>query len=243
MRRHTGPLYTLELEARYERLKTLLSTICPHANLDDPDWESDAESGEERQERGCPSAVEQKANRARKTDHNPQSGCGESDTLLDTMIEATGRLEIDNQGRHEYYDRFAGVTFFRRLQEQCGLLLGGQLPNSHDMPSLALLETPEATKASQRQRLAIVADVVEILPPREAAWNLISIGLVDGCCLTRFVHRPDFDRGFDRVYNLDLECYNDDDLKFLPLLHIMLAIGVLFSCDGAGNLSRIRLEG
>jgi len=241
--RHRGPLYVEELESRVRLLESSLTTLCPDVDLNAFNLKStllprrQAGIGEE------PPPTTPNHDLFGTANGRTRSFEATDETLLDTIIEVTGRLELDKQGNYEYYEPFAGFTFLRRAQEQCKRLLNVPLQKNFCLSSPPLRETPKATGSGQRQRPAATLESVEILPARHVAERLVSSALKDACCLIRFVHGPTFDQSLGRIYEINPENYKEQDLKFLPLLYIILAVGVLASSDGAGNLMRIRLEG
>lgn len=241
--RHRGPLYVEELESRVRLLESSLTILCPDVDLNAFNLKStllprrQAGIGEE------PPPTTPNHDLLGTANGRTRSFEATDEKLLDTIIEVTGRLELDKQGNYEYYEPFAGFTFLRRAQEQCKRLLNVPLQKNFCLSSPPLRETPKATGSGQRQRPAATLESVEILPARHVAERLVSSALKDACCLIRFVHGPTFDQSLGRIYEINPENYKEQDLKFLPLLYIILAVGVLASSDGAGNLMRIRLEG
>jgi hypothetical protein len=59
----------------------------------------------------------------------------------------------------------------------------------------------------------------------------------------RFVHEPSFFASLERIYDTPPEQFSNDENSFLPLLYIVVAVGCLFSDDGAGTLDLSGYEG
>ena len=147
------------------------------------------------------------------------------------MIDAVGRLHVDDSGHSRYRGHYAGLTLLERIRETCSQLQPGvsgkataQLPaniaHTFDLPHLSCLKWP------------VVEDVFAFLPDGATARHLTAVALEDACCIMSFVHRPSFDRTLDRLYTLDKSQYTEADLNFLPLLFGALAVGKLFVLGG-----------
>ena len=225
-----------------------MTIILPGFNLDDPNLQDTilAQARALRHEHGSSSQANEDAiadtaspsSQQSPTDNRPNEG---QERLLDTMIEATGRLEIDDQGNRDWHGRFAGFTFIQRMTEHCEKLLNGDLDKQGTSESSFI----DPSKQSRSIRLTKIPEALESLPGREVARELSLIGLETACCHMRFVHRPTFYRIFDRIYDLDPESYSDAEYQFLPLLFAILSLGVLFVKEGNGNcdIARVKYEG
>ncbi len=95
----------------------------------------------------------------------------------------------------------------------------------------AVFDSPRSTTASPKTASPkeIHASITADLPSKEIAQDLVSNTLDDACALMRFLHRPTFDRMFDRIYDLPAEEYGNEENRFLPMLYAVLAVGTLFA--------------
>jgi hypothetical protein len=117
------------------------------------------------------------------------------------------------------------------MREQFGGLLGR---GDHGAPFLprvprptytALMNSPGAsTESSLDSGLPNVVD----LPNREKAMVLCENALNLACSLLRFVHQPSFYDMVNRVYEVPVENFTNDENQFLPLLYMVLALGCMF---------------
>jgi hypothetical protein len=153
------------------------------------------------------------------------------------MVDNSGFLDLDDQGHWDYHGHTSGIIFIRRLRKQLGASdVSG--PTMRSRPQL--LESPKSTSESpQEGQLVPTHD----LPARDVARRLCHNCLEDGCSLMRFVHEPSFWAMFDRIYDVPPEQYTNEEHSFLPLLYIVMAVGCLFSDDGAGTLDVSGYEG
>ncbi len=164
----------------------------------------------------------------------------ESQESLGNMIEATGRLEIDDRGHRDWHGRFAGFTFNQRTREHCEKLLNGELDKQGTSDSVI-----DPSKQSRSIRLTKTPEALESLPAGKVVRELSFTGLETACCHMRFIHRTNFYRMFDRIYDLDPESYSDVEYQSLPLLFAISSLGVLFVKEGNGNfdIARVKYEG
>ncbi|KAL2851625.1 fungal-specific transcription factor domain-containing protein [Aspergillus pseudoustus] len=64
------------------------------------------------------------------------------------------------------------------------------------------------------------------LPPRERAEYLTNIAL-DSTVLYHVVHRPTFDSAFELLYSLDPSDYGQEEMRHIPLVYALMALGCL----------------
>lgn len=171
------------------------------------------------------------------TDAPSQDASGADESLLESMVDKSGCLDLDDQGHWDYHGHTSGVTFLRRLRKQLGVLqpsAGAAEVPLRSRPALPqFLESPRSMNDSpQEPTLPPTHD----LPSREVARRLCHNALEDGCALIRFVHEPSFYALFDRIYDTPPEQFTNEENSFLPLLYIVMSVGCLFSDDGAGTL-------
>ncbi|EDN97707.1 hypothetical protein SS1G_12561 [Sclerotinia sclerotiorum 1980 UF-70] len=163
-----------------------------------------------------------------------QPHLSEQDAQLRSMIESTGQLDLDERGHWDFHGGSSGAVFMKRLREQFGSLLGSpnllpKLPRAEMPPSF---DSPKSfTESPFDPGLPNTFD----LPPREIAMALCEDSLHCGCCLLRFVHEPSFYEMFNRIYDLPVESFGDQEHRFLPLLYMTLALGCMFSSEPSSS--------
>lgn len=154
------------------------------------------------------------------------------ESLLETMVENSGSLDLDDQGHWDYHGHSSGIIFLQRLRKQLGASdMATVLPRLR--PVSQFLDSPKSTSESpQDSSLPPTHD----LPPRVIAQKLCRNALDDACALMRFVHEPSFYAMVDRIYDIPPEQFTNEEHTFLPLLYLVIAVGCLFSDDGASTL-------
>lgn len=155
----------------------------------------------------------------------------EKDSLLESMVEAAGRLEIDEAGHMDFHGHSSGVAFLAHINSQFGNLLGGDSASLKKIRSTAFPAVFDSPGSSASSSPDAGLQRTALLPSRTIARVLIDTCLDDACVLMRFVHRPSFNRMMDRVYDMDPGMYGEDENTFLPLLYLSLAVGCLFVND------------
>ncbi|KAL4897172.1 fungal-specific transcription factor domain-containing protein [Aspergillus ambiguus] len=246
-RRNPAPQYVEALETRLHKAEALLRVVLPDINLDDPRFDEHATEQmlaavkRERQQQQQQQQPEQQQSQPLATTNPPKPGSapptdtaadnsGGDESLLESMVGNSGFLDLDDQGHWDYHGHTSGIIFIRRLRKQLGAS-DISAPTFRSRPQF--LESPKSVSESpQDGQLVPTHD----LPPRDVARRLCHNGLEDGCSLMRFVHEPSFYAMFDRVYDATPEQYTNEEHSFLPLLYIVMAVGCLFSDDGAGTL-------
>ncbi|KAG4430084.1 hypothetical protein IFR05_014429 [Cadophora sp. M221] len=215
--RYGGPLYVEELEKKIERLQYALVQFVPGINIKRV-LASDHAS------QTLPTVIEPPISKHR-TDR-PSRSPSKDQELLDTMIRATGRLDIDGMGRCDYHGDFSGLAFLDRISDRCCQLLNRDTekeissklfpPRGYSPSSVE----PEMPQESSRH--------VE-LPPKTVASYLTTIAIGDACSLLRFVHKPSFDKRLERIYEIEPDNYSREDKDFMSLLYVTLALGELYA--------------
>lgn len=157
--------------------------------------------------------------------------------MLETMVDNSGCLDRDDQGHWNYHGQTSGMIFARRLRKQLG---AADVPIARPRAMSSMLESPKSVSESpQDASLHPTHD----LPSRAVAHRLCHNALDDACSLMRFVHEPWFYANLERIYDVPPEQYTNEENSFLPLLYIVMAVGCLFSDDGAGTLDVAGYEG
>ncbi|KAE8444750.1 hypothetical protein EG329_014310 [Mollisiaceae sp. DMI_Dod_QoI] len=242
--KYSGPLYIQELEEKvksleYENqnLSTALQTVFPHIDLQSPnlaetlqEYVRDAKKTGQR--RYKPSAEMHQPLRAPEK-HSETSSPGE---LLETMIEAVGRLSVDEEGHCQYHGDFAGIAFLHQIDERCSQLLGVNRPIREPFYKNPLQQAFGSANVSLYRPRADPR-IMFNLPPKATAQQFTSIALGNASSLMNFIHAPSFNNLLNQIYGTKPENYSTEELAFLPLLYLTLAIGELFSDSHAESAS------
>lgn len=234
-RRNPAPQYIEALENRLQRAETLLRTYLPNVDLNDPNIDAAIQQG-----RLASNAKDLSQNvpaGATSGDASPPNK-SEKDAQLRSMIASTGHLDLDESGHWDFRGGSSGTVFVRRMREQFGGLLGTdhnslmlpRIPRPAAMPSM--FDSPRSSAESPLEPgLPNTMD----LPSRETAKVLCVNSLNKACSLLRFVHQPTFYEMFDRIYDVPVENFGDEENRFLPLLYVTLALGCMFHSDLADD--------
>lgn len=161
-----------------------------------------------------------------------QSGTG---NRLEIALDGADQLDVDDDGHHDFHGHSSGFAFLAEMRHKYEDLL------SPDAESRTTVETPPEMPQifDPRQPFTIpVAFVPPTLPSRATAEELVESALEYVCALSRTVHRPTFDAMFKRVYDLGPAKHKTQELRFLPLLYAVMAVGSFASTikdEGSGN--------
>ncbi|KAI9717750.1 MAG: hypothetical protein M1812_004479 [Candelaria pacifica] len=227
-RRNPTPQYIESLEIRLQRAETLLRTLLPEIDLSNP--YADSRVSQLMRGPAESSVIDSRIATAEigsSTARGTASSDNGTDSVLESMVDNTAHLDLDDQGHWDFHGHSSGLAFLRRMRQQFGELLG---PEAGTVPFLKTrsinqkLESPKPKIESP-----IDTNILSELPSRKCARMLCEHALDDACALLRFVHQPSFYSSFDRIYDTPLEQFTDEDNRFLPLLYIVLALGCLFA--------------
>lgn len=148
------------------------------------------------------------------------------ETLLETMMQNFGSLNVDEQGHWDYQGHSSNVIFMQRLRDQFGESV------SRPSPLAKLMSKPEVPTGNTVKQLICDPSLPTCdLPAEDTAMTLCRIALDQACVLTRFVHEPSFWSTFSRIYATSWDQYTAEERSFLPQLFAVLAIGCLFADD------------
>ncbi|KAF8861656.1 hypothetical protein BDZ45DRAFT_250787 [Acephala macrosclerotiorum] len=250
--KYSGPLYVQELEEKVrslesdnQNLATALQTVFPDINLQSPNLAETIRghvhhTRKPDQRRHKTSAEMQQGLRTPERYSDPSHSPGEA---LETMIEAAGRLSIDEEGHYQYHGDFAGLAFLHQIDERCSQLLGVNHPKREPFSKTPLQQAFGSAIPSYRPNADPM--IMFSLPPKLAAQHLTGIALGSASTLMNFIHVPTFNNLLARVYATKPENYSTEELAFLPLLYVTLAIGELFSgshdeATSTGSLNQMR---
>ena len=222
-RRNPAPQYIEALENRLHKAELIIRTVLPSLDMDDPKF--DAHSIEQIIASTQSNSNATPSSRQVKSQSPPNPG---DDGQLESMVDNTALLDLDDRGNWDYHGTSSGLSFMRRLKAQFGdiTLPDPRVQPFSRNPSLSqVLESPKS--ASDSPLDPHVSHPVD-LPSRETARELCANTLDDCCALLRFVHKPSFYERFDRIYDTDPDAYTNADTKFLPLLYVVIALGSLY---------------
>ena len=167
------------------------------------------------------------------------------EAMLESMIEATGQLDLDDQGYWDFHGHSSGYTFVRRMRQQFGDIfgLGGKsTPFAKPRPLSHIFDSHiMPPSASDSPRDSQGSATIE-LPRRDVARQLARNTLNDACGLMLFVHRPTFYEELDRIYDTPANRHSETDHKFISLLYAVLAVGSLFADSEQSELERSGYE-
>ncbi|EXJ81245.1 hypothetical protein A1O3_07535 [Capronia epimyces CBS 606.96] len=222
-RRNPAPQYIEALEQRLHKAESILRSVLPNLDLDDPKF--DARSVEqliETSRTGLPT----NGTGGRPA---PADSCSkpDDDAQLQSMVDRTGALDLDDHGNWDFHGHSSGYVFMRKFRPQFGdQYLYQYLHAGKNRTISQIFESPKSAHSSPYDfSHAVGVD----LPAKEAAIELCRNTLDDCCALMRPIHRPTFFRRLHAIYDTDPEQYNNDHVQFLPLLYVVMAVGCLFA--------------
>ena len=242
-RRNPAPQYVEALEIKLRRAEAILQSVLPDVDLDDqrldsrfpavtqPDIKQEMAVDSQAPFAGWKAPSIQRAETAET----------EKDSMLESMVETTGSLDLDDEGHWDFYGHSSGRAFLRKMRDQFGDLMGKSdayntyfpARRSRDQNSHSLTSPPASSVGSPMgQRVPTTAE----LPSKDCARPLCANALDDACAILRFVHQPTFYAMVDRVYDMQPEDLGPEENKFLPLLYSTLSLGILFATNERSQL-------
>ena len=256
-RRNPAPQYIEAIESRLHRAEALLKTFMPDVDLSDPNVgaglspSSSSAGGLPGQHPGIGAALAGGA--SQRNANQPAVGADvvngdtESDPVLESMVQHTGSLDLDERGRWDFHGHSSGMVFLQRLRQQFGDLMGEAeghgsalaKPRHFTPPPPVLDSSPRSASADSPfdgSGISALAD----LPPKSVGQQYIESALDDALALFRFIHRPTFFAVFNRIFDLPIEAWSNEEHRNLPLVYAIMAVGTLFAKD---EHSRLLTEG
>ena len=212
-----------------QKTEAILRSVLPGVDLDDPKFDA----------RGVEQIVESSkaAGDAKKEAGAPKA---EDDGQLQPMVDRVGSLDLDDQGNWDFHGHSSGFYFMRRFRAQFGEQFLPYPSSTSRSKNVQLdLDSPRSSHSSPYE---LNPPAAVDLPPKEAAIELCRNAIDDCCALMRPVHRPTFFRRLHSIYDTDPEHYNNNQLKFLPLLYVVMGLGCLFS-KTANEQSMLDMKG
>lgn len=229
-RRNPAPQYVEALESRLQRAETVLRTVLPDVDLDDPDLSNTVMQRMDLSRKEAKSPEERRTSEPSTLVPQPSEQKREHESLLESMVENTGSLDLDDRGHWDFHGHSSGVVFLRRMREQFGDQVGHSegyglhiLKNRH--LDLAF-ESPQSGGDSPSDSLLPNFDD---LPGQEHVRRLCEHALNDACAIFPFVHKPTFYQSLNRVYDTPPENFGIEEHQFLPLMYATMALGCLFA--------------
>ncbi|KIW08783.1 uncharacterized protein PV09_00718 [Verruconis gallopava] len=172
----------------------------------------------------------------------PQGESPVACTLLESMVEATGRLNIDEDGNYDYSGSNSGLLLVERIRQRCDQLLNrryGSGPNAAQER-----RSPAGTSSRLLHRPSSRPRSLTALPSWDIAVLYTNAVFSEAFSLFNFIHRPSFESRLQLYYsarNAGLEP-TLEDTRFEALLNAMFALGELFNAAGdssqAGSAAR-----
>ena len=167
----------------------------------------------------------------------PAGGNPEKDPMLESMVQSTGSLDLDDRGHWDFHGHSSGMIFLRRLKEQFGDLMGAAEGHGaifqQSKPLTQVFDSPSSVADSPANTFPEVE-----LPSKECGFELCRSALDDGCALMRFVHKPTFYAMLERIYSTPIEQYTNEENKYLPLVYATMAVGFLFTTNENSKLQK-----
>jgi len=230
------------LERRLQRAEVLLQGFLPNVNLDDEELDGLVAHPKLASKQRTGSLVTHKSETSLSEGNSSQS----VNPGLESMVKATGQLDLDERGNWDYHGHSSGLSFLRQTRAHFGNIVGpeqeGQScpPESRRRKSFyGLHSAGSSTMTSSPEDLvdASISFRRDDLPPKDTAREICRHALDDATCILKVVHRPTFDERMDRIYDCKPDQYESEDHQFLPLLYSVLALGCLFAERQDGKLA------
>ncbi|KAI9702736.1 MAG: hypothetical protein M1820_006120 [Bogoriella megaspora] len=246
-RRNPQPQYIEALEHRLQRAEALLKCVMPNVDLNDPNIDIALQNGifpNAQSTFAQPAAHDTRLPAPNQQESKMQPSDSSKDPRLESMVRATGQLELDEDGYWDFHGHSSGLSFARGLRESLGDLMG---PDTRGTPFVkprqlrplsAAFESPTSNHESPFESATSAAD----LPSKRCALQLCGHALNDASALLKVIHQPSFYRLLDRVYEVGPDNGGNAVQKFLPLLYSVLALGCLFSSAQESTLEKYGYE-
>ncbi|KAH8692744.1 putative C6 transcription factor [Talaromyces proteolyticus] len=245
-RRNPTPQHIEALESRLHRAEALLRILAPDLNINDPslDTASSQEIAAIYRQQSQLGISPPKPTSTNAPSQEPSSSECADESLLQTMMENSGSLDLDDQGHWDYHGHSSGVIFMQRLRKQLGNFVTPPRALSKPRSISQILETPKSQSespqdSSHNSNLPPTHD----LPPRSVADKLCRNSFDHACVLMRCLHEPSFSAMVDRIYASSWDQFTNEEHTFLPLLYVVMAVGCLFSDDVESTLDVAGYEG
>ena len=227
-RRNPTSQYVEALENRLRRAEDLLKTVLPDVDLSDPNFN-----------KGAPQRIHQSLEsesqypgqaRPGVTIEKSQPGSdGEKDSMLESMVANTGSLDLDDEGHWDFHGHSSGRVFLRRMRAQFGEVVGDGSPGNLPFKSYKSTKSADSPRVPVESLINRNLPITQDLPNKRCAQLLCMNALDDAGAMLRLVHRPSFNVMFNRIYDIPVEQFGDEENAFVPLLYGVIALGTLFA--------------
>ncbi|KAF1809717.1 hypothetical protein P152DRAFT_476138 [Eremomyces bilateralis CBS 781.70] len=221
--------YIQELERTVERLTALVRVVSPHVDLEKAI--ADDELSSDILELVRP-GKRVKSEGPERSAQSFGSNAVPPNTFLETMVDGTGHLNIDDSGNCDYNGNFAGLILLQRIRERCNDLISEGTGVSD-----VLIDDDGSPIPQPFQPFASPSPAnppepkTHVLPPMKRAEKLVDIAFECAFPLLQFIHRPTFQNQFEEYYPVENSNVEGNEPRFLALLLGVLAVGELFSAD------------
>ena len=242
-RRNPAPQYIEAIENRLHRAEALLKTVLPDVDLDDPKSANVIPPNLHLAAGSRPPTHGGTSVRSAGAASTATAGSAEAekDSLLESMVQRTGSLDLDDRGYWDFHGHSSGLIFLRRMREQFGDSMGEVEGYGSTFlqtrPEARVFDSPRsATDSPSSSNIPNMHD----LPSKACGRELCRNALDDACALMRFLHQPTFYAMFDRVYDVPPDQYGNEEHRYLPLVYSVMALGSLFA---KSENSKLEVEG
>ena len=210
----------------------------PEVDLNDPNIGANAATGPHFPQPGYEKNVG--GSLGGKPKQTNQEGDGEKDSMLESMVQNTGSLDLDDKGHYDFYGHSSGLVFLKRLRQQFGDTTG-EAEGHGDVFARArvlptVIDSPRSSDSPLSHSLSEPVD----LPNKACAQSLCDVATRDALSLMRFIHRPTFNTMLNRIFDIPPEQWGNEENRYLPLVYAVMAIGSLFAKT---ENSKLQLEG
>ena len=236
-RRNPAPQYVEALENRLRRAEDLLRTVLPDVDLGDPNLNLGASQRMHSAVKGEPQPPVQQRPWV-PLEKSQQGNEGDKDSMLESMVANTGSLDLDDEGHWDFHGHSSGRVFLSRMRERFGALVGKENPANMPFKNYKTMKPLDSPKVPAESPIDRNLPITHELPDKHCAQLLCKNALDDAGAMLRLVHRPTFLLMFDRVYDIPVEGFGDEENRFVPLLYAVIALGTLFAKAEESQLQR-----
>jgi hypothetical protein len=217
------------------RAEALLKIVAPEIDLNDPKYSNGMPEGLQILTSGRSAGIHPNG--------SPSTSAQEQESMLESMVQSTGSLDLDDRGHWDYHGHSSGMVFLRRLREQFGDMMGEAEGKGAvfltRQPVTQVFDSPRSGNGESPTLDSGLPNTGD-LPSKKNARQLCELALDDAAALMRFIHQPTFYEMFDRIYDTPPESFGNEENRYLPLLYAILAVGSLFA---KSENSKLQIEG
>ena len=245
-RRNPAPQYIEALENRLHLAETLVRKFLPDIDLADPTLDSAVQHEFQKRaqarakaaaavgidaaaaDAAAADAAAAQAVAAASTSRTAGGDAKADGEELALMLESISQLELDDGG-WDFHGTSSGAVFLSRMMAHFGKRLGQSPfpPRPQTRPPVPGPTEPSPGGPAASPFDLPAASVAE-LPSREDVLSLCGYALTHGASLFRVLHQPSFYETLDRLLDKSVDCYTEDDMRFLGLLFAVMALGSIY---------------